>query len=626
MNPTAIPEPTTQPTKTIPPNLDSDLTEAFTLGIADVSLATQLDQPISQHDAVKLIKNVNDLYYGQDLSLFLKAMLSKYENSTKTTNRYFMAELIYYRHCENVENLNLSDPEKLMVTCDNVGWDETMTPDAGYTLKHLDGTIGETNGPQDITDNLFFTQHNDKYIFHEDYGNSYVAFYSILIFDRTSGIKVMPLDRDQNFNPRQTMTTEEAIRTALRYYRSFPKAPVEVAYDNVGTYNKDIIPDELLNKPTNLPDNSSHHLPAEWKGLLIYSMMHVTKGSLDRDTDKIITEKEIQLIHEAGFNYIGLSIGFSNLQEPFFHTGTVNLSQLEYVDQVLAWCMKYDIHMEIRAYQPSGATDLSNLTNFFVSENLKNQIFTDTALRDEFARFWQMLARRYAAIPNKYLSFNLVAEPNPASEDQYYETFKPIVEAIRKESPDRTLIMDIHSNNLTGEKIASLGVALSSHMYEPPEFTALFSNPDFNYSDDYLSSVKWPYTDQNGKVWSIKAMMNAGLFGDTSSNAMTMEKIKAVAEKAGVGFMVGEWGIFGTPGGQMLTVSYPRKTIYGFDKDMINTLDEMGVGWCMGNGYFGEYGIVAPYPAMKGVNYVPLQGTNLYEDPDMLAFYQGMLK
>jgi hypothetical protein len=186
--------------------------------------------------------------------------------------------------------------------------------------------------------------------------------------------------------------------------------------------------------------------------------------------------------------------------------------------------------------------------------------------------------------------------------------------------------MDIHSYGLTGEKIATLGVALSYHMYDPREFTVLYPDENMSYPEGYLSSVRWPYTDTKGKVWTAEEMLTAHLFNDPSPRATTVLKMKETAEKNGVGFMVGEWGIFGTPPGELLTESYDRDVIYAFNKDVIETLEKHGIAWCIGNGWFGEYGLVSSYPAMKGVDYQSQTDSNLYVDPGMLKFYQGILK
>jgi hypothetical protein len=488
-----------------------------------------------------------------------------------------------------------------------------------------DGTFGEMQGLSGISDSDICWENGDSSAYWPfyDFGNASVPHYCILIYDRTTGDKVMTLDEKQAFRPQEDLLIKDAIQIALRYYRSFPKMPKEVTYDSVQGYNKDIITDDFLNKQSDLPDCSNQFLP-QWKGLMTPFMMHPTSTANDRDTDDILTQADIQIIKEAGFNYIGLNIGFASLQEPFYHGGMVNESQLEYLDQVLAWCIQNDIHAEIRCNTPSCSGDWGLVVDDFEKiEHMDNVMFTDASIRDDFAAFWQMLARRYADIPNKYLSFNLLCEPEVHSDREYVETFGTIVDAVRKESPDRCIVADIHDGSLTGEGMAALGVALSYHIYEPRSFCALYGDQQ-SYTDQELESVTWPYVDVKGKTWDAKAMLTAPMFGDKGQ--ATILDLKATADRYGVGFMVGEWGIFGTPPGQLLSKTYNRDVVYAFYKDVITTFEEQGFGWCLGNGWIGEYGIVTPYPALAQCNYIPLDHSNYYVETGMLAFYQEALK
>lgn len=602
-----------------------NLLTAFDFGIAPESLFSALDQPITQVEATELIRNANDLYFGSGHSQYLKDLVGHIAKKQQVASRYWIAQNIFYAHCEDVFDAPYTDAKTWALFCDQEGEPAELFPDATYSTKRQDGTFGDMQGWPGISDSDICWGNGDSgvYEFFYDFGNASVPHYCILIYDRTTGEKVMTLDEQQAFRPQEKLLTKDAIQIALRYYRSFPKMPKEVTYESVVGYNKEIITDNLLGKQSNLPDCSNQFLP-QWKGLMTPLMMHPTSTANDRDPDDILTQTDIRLIKEAGFNYIGLNIGFASLQEPFYHGGMVNESQLEYLDQVIAWCIQNDIHVEIRCNTPSCSGDWGLVVGDFEKiEGMDNVMFTDTSIRDDFAAFWQMLARRYAEIPNKYLDFNLLCEPEIHSDQAYVKTFQPIVEAIRKESPDRCIVADIHDASLTGEGMASLGVALSYHIYEPRSFCSLYGSQQ-SYTDQELESVTWPYQDKDGVIWDAKAMLTAPMFG--KQGQATIMDLKATTDKYGVGFMIGEWGIFGTPPGQLLSKTYNRDVIYAFYKDVITTFEEQGFGWCLGNGWIGEYGIVTPYPALAQCNYIPLDHSNFYMDTDMFAFYQGILK
>lgn len=67
-----------------------------------------------------------------------------------------------------------------------------------------------------------------------------------------------------------------------------------------------------------------------------------------------------------------------------------------------------------------------------ISPNSKNK--KDAA---EFANLWAVLARRYQNIPNRYISFNLMVEPEISSGKQYAAFFALAVKAIWEVSADR---------------------------------------------------------------------------------------------------------------------------------------------------------------------------------------------
>jgi hypothetical protein len=70
------------------------------------------------------------------------------------------------------------------------------------------------------------------------------------------------------------MTIEEAALAALRYARSYEPGAILVSYEEAGTYDQSIIPDELLQKDTSLPYNDCTHLPTQWHGMMNGKLSH----------------------------------------------------------------------------------------------------------------------------------------------------------------------------------------------------------------------------------------------------------------------------------------------------------------------------------------------------------------
>ena len=75
-----------------------------------------------------------------------------------------------------------------------------------------------------------------------------------------------------------------------------------------------------------------------------------------------------------------------------------------------------------------------------------------------------------------------------------------------------------------------------------------------------------------------------------------------MAEKNDVGFMVGEFGVFGELKGGMATVRYTDEALFGYYRDIIETFEKEGIGWIVGP-IAGTWGLQAPYPAVEGVQY-----------------------
>ena len=144
-------------------------------------------------------------------------------------------------------------------------------------------------------------------------------------------------------------------------------------------------------------------------------MGRVTNQALDGASDKQICEYEIQSVKDAGFNFIGLAFDFSVLQGPVPETGKLNETRLKELDQVIAYCIERDIHVDLRCAGLGGFTKDDAFSDW---RQWNHDGIYNTEYAGEFAALWKALAQRYAEIPNCYLSFNLMIEPEINSDDQ----------------------------------------------------------------------------------------------------------------------------------------------------------------------------------------------------------------
>ncbi|HYE80618.1 MAG TPA: hypothetical protein VEG39_00475 [Clostridia bacterium] len=298
--------------------------------------------------------------------------------------------------------------------------------------------------------------------------------------DSISGKKIMELTQDYRFRPKDNTTNAEAIIAAYRLYNGIDEKPEYVKLEAVGP---NTVPAELLTKECTLPDASNNKLP-QWKGVGITNKGGALAGALFQNENRNFHENEIKFLSENGFNFVRVFFSFSTLGYPDYEKGIVNETELRELDKLIAWGMKYNVHICICMY---GQPELGKEP--WPTEITTGDFFTNVQKQKNAKDYWRMLSRRYANIPNRYLSFNLMNEPEPPSDEVQTAVFKPIVEAIWEECPGRVIIADCTGASCEG--LAKLGVALSYHLYVPN--TICYNGLDFmREAFPYLETPQWP--------------------------------------------------------------------------------------------------------------------------------------
>lgn len=242
------------------------------------------------------------------------------------------------------------------------------------------------------------------------------------------------------------------------------KKPNYIPIDQVSTYDKTILPDELLNQPSALPEASASNLPY-WTGFCVGNkfLMNDPDTNWDNTPGKgHFIEEQFKFVSENGFNCMRILYSMSYLGktgEPF----SINESELEQLDEVLAWGMKYNLHIMISI---TGLPDMQNATAEEENVLTNGAVFSDDAMLDVFSQYWAMLARRYADIPSKYLSFELLAEQAVPDGDMdlYTQKLTPVIQSIWSFNPDRIVIVNDLGKQIP-EQLAELGACISLHTH-----------------------------------------------------------------------------------------------------------------------------------------------------------------
>ena len=600
------------------------LSQAKELGIADEALYENMDRDITYLEFTMMMKNAHDLQYGENSNCYLDGWYNRFsagDDAWRAKDPILLGDIsemvaigdaVYFRGIERDfvsdfwgANENLWEELGIGGVMADYYWDNQGLP-WGLTQ---DGTLS-------CLGNELMSNANELQITSWP-----AATYFMSKYDRVSYDYLYTLPEDGIFPENDTISIKDAILMVLHYYRSLYPLPEYVEIENIGTYDTTIITDELLNKESSLPEASNENLPGEWHGICMCYKEFASWGARSNSVDNFLNERDFQEIKNAGFNYVRIWTSWYHLQDPYMNSENnvnltdeirnnsdmVNLQEIKYMDQLIAWAMEYDMHLSICFSDTPGLENPGVTTHdqWFDTDYCTNEIYRNEYVQQETAKWFRAFAKRYADVPNKYLSFNLLNETDPESDEIYAKAWKPTVEAIWEESPGRVIIADVATHTMiTGEKMAEMGCALAYHDYTPETFGEI----QMDYAREnpgFYESLEWPYTDENGNVIDAEATRNMVPY-----NLGSYALIKETAEKHGVGFIVNEFGYFGgnymgwnfERDGNVPIHSLEARTAYVEDK--INMYEGDGVPWVFG-APIGGFADLYPYQQEGADWYIP---------------------
>ena len=598
-------EPTTEPTlgpkELFLQSLPEKLRQTCELGIVEPEFLEDPDRLCTMEEAAHILQKVYNLRFYED-SWMLTNTVTEEAAAGPATRSWFMT-MMYAADAEalagvdetkdyafNLKNLTRTYNTSRIADV-LLGWFENT----GFApVENEDGNIeqwgtfyGKTPGASELV--------ADRKDFDGDIATiSYV----LTRFDRNTGEKLMTWDENRNLRFKDPMSVQEVAETALRYYHALEPKPDMVPYEQITHYDTSIITPELLNRETDLPDASCSALPEQWHGI---SMTETGQS------DSMVYEHEIQLIQDTGFNYLCYSFNFM-----YYHGRTyeylynktefeevMNENRLKELDQLLAWCMERDIHLNLACNFSMGWPDSFSI----------NKLISDEKYAEPMAKCWKVLAQRYADIPNRYLSFTVFDRCWGASDEDHSRFLAPSVEAIREVSPDRCMMTAVGENDITGRGAAELGIALASPCQYGDDFVFGFDRS--SYVKPCMQRGVWPYMEK-GTLVNANAVMSQGQCPDA---------VAALASEHGVGYMVSEWGPRVM---NMWTIvenfRYSDETMEAYLTDMAQTMEERGYGWCYTD-WMGSVGIGFGYPLVTDSTYTQVQEF-LYIDEEMSGWFQ----
>jgi len=149
--------------------------------------------------------------------------------------------------------------------------------------------------------------------------------------------------------------------------------------------------------------------------------------------DRPYREEDFRLIAELGFNFVRLPLDyrcFTAARNPRL----LKKNAMREIDAAIGWGERYGIHVCLNFHRAPG---------YCVNPPPeKTDLWEDPRTQETFAFLWGLFAARYRGIPSEQLSFNLINEPGEVAETTYTAVMNLAVAAIRKEDPNRLIVID----------------------------------------------------------------------------------------------------------------------------------------------------------------------------------------
>jgi aryl-phospho-beta-D-glucosidase BglC (GH1 family) len=234
-----------------------------------------------------------------------------------------------------------------------------------------------------------------------------------------------------------------------------------------------------------LPNATAQHLP-RWRGFNL-----LEKFYRQRNNGPFL-ESDFRLIQELGFNFVRLPMDY-RVWIKNDDWNQFDESQLQHIDQAVAWGKKYSIHVCINFHRAPGYT--------VAKPPEATDLWTDPIAQRVCAEHWALFAKRYRGIPNEQLSFNLFNEPSDVPTETYVNVVRKIAAAIRAEDPQRLIISDgLAWGREPIPELAKLQIALATRGYTPMDITH-YKAGWVDGADRYPDPI-WPRVMAYGTLFS----------------------------------------------------------------------------------------------------------------------------
>ncbi len=293
-------------------------------------------------------------------------------------------------------------------------------------------------------------------------------------------------------------------------------------------------------------------------------------------SEGMVSEDDLKWIRDWGFDFIRMPMDYwlwidsdwrRTKQLTPDDVYKIDERTMEKVDRTVELGAKYDLHVSLNFHRAPGYCINSPEREPFV-------LWSDPRAEDAFVFHWDLFAKRYQGVSTKQLSFNLVNEAPGVrkgymSAEDYRRVMTRATEAIRKYTPDRTIIIDgLSVGNKVVDNMIPTGVAQSVHAYTP----AGISHYHASWVDKNMSfpTPTWPLLNRDGSVKYDRAKLEA--------HYAPWAKLA----KQGIGVHCGEAGCYNKT---------PYDVFHAWLSDVMDILKGHGIGYALWN-FRGSFGLL----------------------------------
>jgi endoglucanase len=328
-----------------------------------------------------------------------------------------------------------------------------------------------------------------------------------------------------------------------------------------------------------------------WRG---FNLLDFFQALTRDDRRPSVSEDELRWIRDWGFNFVRVPMDYWHWIKSDWRTTrklqpddvmAIDESALDSIDRLVDLGRKFGLHVSLNFHRAPG---------YCVNDPDREPflLWNDSRAEDAFVHHWSLFAKRYRAVSEFDLSFNLVNEaPRPRegymTAADYVRVMRRATTAIREVNPRRLIVVDgLDYGNVVVDDLVEPGIAQSVHAYWPMQVS------------HYRASWVDKQSTYPMPVWPVERRIELE------------ERFKPWGELArkGIGVHCGECGCYSRT---------PHDVFLAWFGDVLEILEGYGIGYSLWN-FRGSFGVLDS--GREDVAYLDWHGRKL--DRKLLALLQ----